>query len=166
MKREQERSKDLRERSRELDRRRLDRSTRDPPHLISSRIEQAGSLQESSSSETRSTKDRAGTPKRVYPTTRSPEKKPESRVPRSESKSTPSEERIARMRLLGYDYYNGELMSLEEAQQLRKVMELSLQSSRKDDDSENPLGSSSNEGNPSESSLPPAPTHSPIYSDR
>jgi hypothetical protein len=178
MKREQERSEDLRRRSRELDRRRVGRSARDPAENVFRRVE-AFAVEETPApftDTTRSTRDRAGTPKRVYPT-RSPEKKPEPRAThqasdRSDFKN-PSEERVARMRELGMDYYNGELMTIEEAQQLRKVMEISLQSSAKDEtnnDDPSPLTRSLNEDRTPSSdlslSISPALARSPILSNR
>jgi hypothetical protein len=176
MKREQERSEDLRRRSRELDRRRVDRSARDPAENVFRRVE-AFAVEETPApftDTTRSTRDRAGTPKRVYPT-RSPEKKPEPRATHQASDRSdfkyPSEERVALVRERGMDYYNGELMTIEEAQQLRKVMEISLQSSAKDETNDpSPLTRSLNEDRTPSSdlslSISPALARSPILSNR
>jgi hypothetical protein len=87
---------------------------------------------------TRSPKDRAGTPKRVcppQPSIRSQEKG-ESQTPSrgsiergAKSDYVFSEERKESWKRLGYEYYNGELMTREEAQELRNALKLSLESS-------------------------------------
>lgn len=74
----------------------------------------------------RSPKDRAGTPKRVYPPAKFPDNENASTF------QTQQEQKRSYWKKLGLEFYNGELLTHEEAQQLKNALKLSLQTCNDD----------------------------------